>query len=136
MRRRSYRKEDRLKIEDWRVLTETREILQPFYDQTKHYQSRAKNETHGALWEMYLSMELILNEIITSKERYIDVSSTYPHPDDDDIMKARKYTRTSLDNYWGKLDDYYKKFDLAPVYTAALVLHPGYKWRYFEKTWI
>lgn len=129
-------KEDRLKIEDWRVLTETREILQPFYDQTKHYQSRAKNGTHGALWEMYLSMELILNEIITSKERYIDVSGTYPHPDDDDIMKARKHTRTSLDNCWGKLDDYYKKFDLAPVYAAALVLHPGYKWRYFEKNWI
>ena len=42
-------KEDRLKIEDWRVLTETREILQPFYDQTKRYQSCAKNGTHGAL---------------------------------------------------------------------------------------
>jgi hypothetical protein len=128
-------KEDRLKIEDWRVLTETREILQPFYDQTKRYQSRAKNGTHGALWEMYLSMELILNEVITSKERYVDIFNTDPHSDDDDIMKARKHIRTSLDNCLGKLDDYYKKFDLTPVYAAALVLHPGYKWRYFEKNW-
>ncbi len=85
---------------------------------------------------MYLLIKLILNEIITSKKRYVDVSNTNPYPDNDDIIKARKYIRTSLDNCWGKLDNYYKKFDLTSIYTAALMLHPGYKWRYFEKNWI
>ncbi|CAC9885918.1 unnamed protein product [Aureobasidium pullulans] len=36
---------------------------------------------------------------------------------------------------WKKLDEYYQKTDQSPVYVAAVVLHPGLKWKYIEKVW-
>jgi hypothetical protein len=36
---------------------------------------------------------------------------------------------------WDKLDEYYQKYDQSPAYPAAVVLHPGLKWRYFESQW-
>ena len=129
-------KDDILSNEDWRILTETSVILEPFYNQTIRYQSRAKNGDHGALWELYLAIELLLNHIIHSKLQYTDFEITKPGPDDDEISTTRKHIRTSLDNCWGKLDEYYSKLDFSPVYAASVVLHPGYKWLYFEKQWI
>ena len=34
-----------------------------------------------------------------------------------------------------KLDQYHKHLDDTPVYLAALVLHPRYKWRWIERKW-
>jgi hypothetical protein len=36
---------------------------------------------------------------------------------------------------WQKLDEYYSKTDQSPVYVAAVVLHPGLKWKWLEKAW-
>ncbi|TIA27721.1 hypothetical protein D6C78_11030, partial [Aureobasidium pullulans] len=36
---------------------------------------------------------------------------------------------------WQKLDEYYSKTDQSPVYVAAVVLRPGLKWKWLEKTW-
>ena len=36
---------------------------------------------------------------------------------------------------WKKLDEYYQKTDQSPVYVAAVVLHPGLKWKWLEKAW-
>ena len=55
---------------------------------------------------------------------------------DHEIEKSRRHIKTSIDNCWGKLDEYYRLMDLTPVYAAAVVLHPGRRWRYFEMRWI
>jgi hypothetical protein len=34
---------------------------------------------------------------------------------------------------WQKLYEYYLRIDQSPVYVAAVVLHPGYKWKWLEK---
>jgi hypothetical protein len=36
---------------------------------------------------------------------------------------------------WKKLDEYYQETDQSPVYVAAVVLHPGSKWKWLEKAW-
>jgi hypothetical protein len=36
---------------------------------------------------------------------------------------------------WKKLDEYYQKTNQSPVYVAAVVLHPGLKWKWLEKAW-
>jgi hypothetical protein len=36
---------------------------------------------------------------------------------------------------WQKLNEYYIKTDQSPVYVAAVVLHPGLKWKWLEKAW-
>jgi hypothetical protein len=38
-------------------------------------------------------------------------------------------------NGWEKMDKYYRLTDESPAYTAAIVLHPGYKWQYIQDTW-
>jgi hypothetical protein len=50
-------------------------------------------------------------------------------------FSSRKHIRTSIDNCWGKLDDYYKILDTLPAYMAALVLHPGQKTAFIKRHW-
>ncbi len=83
-------------------------------------------------------MKLLLAHIIESKKRYNTPNNAVePNPDSDDdaVDTTRELIKVSLDNCWGKLDEYYKTLDLSPTYAAAIILHPTYKWRYFEKTW-
>jgi hypothetical protein len=50
--------EGKLTVEDWRIISETREILASFCDQTRCLQSRAGNGIHGSIWEAFPSMEI------------------------------------------------------------------------------
>jgi len=63
------------------------------------------------------------------------VNAQPPVPEDEVVAPARKVTKISLDNYWDKLNKYYRKYDETSVYIAAVVLHPGLKWRYFKSQW-
>ena len=63
--------ENKLTTEDWHVLIETHNILKPFYYQTKRFQSRATDGTHGAIWEAYPSCEYLLRHILTKKLEYV-----------------------------------------------------------------
>ena len=75
-------------------------------------------------------MELLLAHIIESKERYNILNNAIkPDPDSDDhaVDIGRELIKVSLDNCWGKLDEYYKILDLLSAYVAVIVLHPIYK---------
>ena len=73
-------------------------ILKPFYDQTKRLQSRAKAETHGALWEAYISIELLLSHIILAKERCQPAPTAAEAASEDPVTAAaKKATKISLD---------------------------------------
>lgn len=63
---------DRLDSEDWRILAEYTSILKPFYTMTMRHQGRAKDGTHGALWEVLPSMEFILSHLEEMKTLYAD----------------------------------------------------------------
>jgi hypothetical protein len=58
-----------------------------------------------------------------------------PQPNENLSDATRKHLRTAINNAWEKLDHYYQLCDASPVYVASVVLHPGQKWRYFEKKW-
>ena len=127
---------DHLTSEDWRIIAETVTLLKPFYDQTKRLQSRAKEGSHGALWEAYTSIKLLINHIKQAKDRCgVAVDAAVAAQEDEATVAARKATKISLDNCWDKLDEYYRKYDDSPAYPAAVVLYPGLKWRYFESQW-
>jgi hypothetical protein len=55
--------EDHLDMEDWRLLTELKEILEPLYHQTMRTQGWAKQGTHGALWEILAGVEYLLEKM-------------------------------------------------------------------------
>jgi hypothetical protein len=123
--------DDRLTNEDWLVLEETHIILKPFNAQTKRLQSRASDATHGAIWEAYPSCEYLLRHIIGKRQDYAphEGVATKSEPE------SRRHIRTSIENCWTKLDDYYKMLDSLPVYMAALVLNPGQKLTFIERLW-
>jgi hypothetical protein len=121
-------------------------ILKPFKDQTMRLQSRAVHAHRGSLWEAFPPLKYLLTHIKRILEEY-EIEPTPLNPPelnpaanlpelDDEIDESRKHIKTSIDNCWVKLDEYYKLMDLTPVYAAAVVLHPGRRWRYFEMKWI
>jgi hAT family C-terminal dimerisation region len=127
--------EDHLTAEDWRVLTEVLNHLKPFYEMTLRLQSRAKEGHHGSLWEGLPAMEYLLDKVITAKKDHARRTEDDLPWNDDPTAQTNKHIAASLDNCWGKLDEYYKMLDDTPVYAAAIVLHPGQGWRYLEEMW-
>jgi len=53
----------------------------------------------------------------------------------EDQITFEHHLSTNIRAGWQKLEDYYTKLDDAPVYVAAIVLHPYMKWRWLEKAW-
>ena len=127
--------EDHLTTKNWRVLTEVLSHLKPFYDMTMRLQSRAKEGHHGTLWEGLPAMEFLLDKVISAKANHATRIEAKTLDEDDPVAKTNKHIATSLDNCWGKLDQYYTMLDETPVYAAAIVLHPGQGWRYLEEKW-
>jgi hypothetical protein len=120
--------EDRLTNENWLILEETNSILEPFYLQTLRLQSKREDGIHGSAWEAYLSCEFLLKHILEKRHQYA-IAPGVPESEN------RRYIRTSIENCWGKLDDYYKLLDDLPIYIGALILHPGCKLVFIEKIW-
>ncbi len=91
-------------------------------------QSQAEDETHGALWETFPSMEYILSSVLRAIEQYEhDIDATEPTPEDHTVTAARKYMKISLNNCHGKLDQYYQLINKTPIYAAATILNPAQK---------
>ena len=76
--------EDCLTDEDCLVLTEKKDILKPFSDQTKRLQSRASDGTHGAAWEAYSSCEFLLQHILAKNKNMNMITSLIT------ILKTRR----------------------------------------------
>jgi hypothetical protein len=55
--------EDLLTYEDWRLLIELKEILEPLYQQTLRTQGWSKNGSHGCIWEVLTGMEYLLSKM-------------------------------------------------------------------------
>jgi hypothetical protein len=56
-------KEDVLTFEDWRLLVELQEILDPLYRQTLRTQAWAEKGSHGTLWEIIGGVEYLLEKM-------------------------------------------------------------------------
>jgi hypothetical protein len=63
---------DVLTSDDWRVLEEVREILQPLYLQTMRTQGWGNGAGHGRLWEVMTGMEYVLEHLEEWKFLYDD----------------------------------------------------------------
>lgn len=120
--------DDQLSTEDWQILTEVLRHLKPFHALAVRMQSHAVDAHHGTLWEALPAIELLLKHVIAAQEDYRCGREIEPD-------ETTKHIITSLDNCWGKLDEYYRAMDETPVYTAVIALHPGYRWKFLETLW-
>jgi hypothetical protein len=105
---------DRLSYDDWDNLKNICQFLQAFYDATK--------ATEGRL----VTVDSILPTMDFLLEHFENGIKTYAND---------KYMLPCIKSGWAKLDEYYSKTDRTPVYIAAIVLCPRWKWEYFQQLW-
>ena len=128
--------DDYLDDGDWAILVEYLSILGPLKDASIALQGRPTEGKHGALWEVLPTMEFLLEHIKSMYDKVKDV----PDPREDleppaEAQIVARHFRNTLQLGWASLDKYYSKTDDTPIYLAALVLHPAYKWTWIERQW-
>ena len=112
-------KHPQLTENEWIMLQELCNALQPFNEATNFLQSNNKGARYGFLWECLPMIEWLLLTLETLKEE----------------KGIQDRIGLSANNAWNKMQKYYSVTDLSPYYVAAIVLNPAHKWRYFDIHW-
>jgi hypothetical protein len=108
--------DDRLSDHDWTTLTRLRDFLRPFKDTT------IATQGHAATLEHILpSMDFLLQHFEDNKVLAMNSQ--------DNVMVS------CIETGWAKLNHYYALTDRSPVYIAAIVLNPKWKFDYFMGIW-
>lgn len=108
--------DDRLSDHDWTTLTRIRDFLRPFKDTT------IATQGHAATLEHILpSMDFLLQHFEDNKVLAMN--------NQDNVMVS------CIETGWAKLNHYYALTDRSPVYIAAIVLNPKWKFDYFVGIW-
>ena len=120
--------EDYLDDKEWETLELISAQLQPLFSITKSLEGNAKliegagKPSHGALWEVLPAFEVLLSHFESLEQRA-------RNGDFNDRIQQ------SITLAWGKAKEYYIKTDVSVAWQASLVLHPRWKWAYFENKW-
>jgi hypothetical protein len=102
-------------------------LLAPFAEASKLLEGRGKHSRHGAIWEVLITFEWLLDELEAPKDRLKDVDYNDPAAPEDHLV-------LNVNLAHQKLSQYYAKFDNTPVYYAATILHLHYK-HHLEARW-
>lgn len=149
--------EDQLSTADWSIVTQYIEILKPLKRATLQLQGHIGGKT-GSIWQVLPVFERLLTHLeshattnpVTGSLKppamaaqpplgftdrpAIDVTSALNELEEDQLS-AEDHFSINIDLAWKKLNQYYSYLDNSPVYTAAVVLHPVFKWRWFDYIW-
>lgn len=122
--------EDYLTDEEWESLAIIRDQLEPLFRMTKSLEGNADLQdgackaSHGALWEILPGFDSILAHFEQLETRAKN-GEFNEHPG----------IQSSITEAWNTAKEYYGKTDASIAWMAALVLHPRFKWKYFDDNW-
>jgi hypothetical protein len=117
-----------LSAADWVVITEYIGALQPLKHATLRLEGRGKAGNFGAIYEIILVFEYLLNELESLILPYTNVDfNAHPEVPEDHLVINPKAA-------WRKANEYYSKLDQSPAYYTAVCLHPYYKF-YCDNSW-
>ena len=120
--------QNELDKEDWDILHEYSELLEPFEDATEVLQGNpgthpsSQNQKQGLAASVLLAFEFLLSHLEASKVNY-------------QSRPEFRHLSIATDLAWDKCNEYYKKLDDTPVYLAGVILHPSHKWGRLEELW-
>ena len=110
--------------EEWDHLQLVFDGLAPFKEATLAVEGRGRKGQHGAIWEWLPIVEALLLKLQTAVAEREAL-----HLRNDPILVANQCA-------WNKLKDYYADSDDSHgIYGAAVLLHPTYRKRYFDRFW-
>jgi hypothetical protein len=121
--------QDYLTDDEWSTLKLMGDHLEPLFRLTKAMEGNPDkhdptSSSHGALWELLPLFENLLTHF-EELERQAKAGRFNNH----------KGIQESITLAWNKTKEYYGKTDASLAWMAALVLHPRWKWAYFEQQW-
>jgi len=122
--------EDYLADDDWADLELIKDHLEKLFYLTKNLEGNAdlqesgKRASHGALWETTIVFEALLSHFEKLEDR-----AKYGE------FNGNPRIQSSITLAWGKAKEFYVKTDLSIAWVASVVLHPRFKWQYFETHW-
>ena len=121
---------DYLTEDEWAALRIIKEQLEPLFYLTKSLEGNADLEdgarqaSHGALWEILPVFQHLLVHW-EKLEKESKVGKFQKHPG----------IQSSITLAWNTTTDWYKKTDQSIAWVASMVLHPRFKYQWFEKHW-
>ena len=98
-------------------------------------------------WDLHRHIQIFLESISQTTKALESSSATSDNvlPAMDFILKKFEDMKAQFNDHpqlskmfnsgWSKLDKYYALTDETPIYIAALVLNPKYKWGYINNVW-
>lgn len=92
--------QDHLSPQDWLLLTEIQSLLKPLHEITIRCQGWAKEGCYGALWEVMIGMEYLLNFFEEQKLIFSPPAATADKP-----RNVRALAATSISGRSGLPDD-------------------------------
>jgi len=120
---------DFLTAEDFEVLSHYKTLLKPFQRLTIQLQGNADKigfeGSYGAVWEVLKSMNFMFTRLQKVQNEIDANKPAFPQPFVAGVHWA-----------YLKLIKYFRLTDETPIYRAAIVLHPAYKFDYFEDQWV
>ena len=127
--------QDALSDDDWHMVTRYMDILKPLLLATKRLEGNPANRRIGLIWEVLPVYEALLSAIEARVTEYEQMPIDSQRPDIPGYFEEFNHLRMNLQLGWQKLTEYYKKLDRTPIYVAAFVLHPAYRWRKLKELW-
>jgi hypothetical protein len=115
---------DTLDSKDWADLEDFKQLLKPFEQITKRTEGHAVDGAFGAVWEVLPCFELLFNKLKLAAEKVERNKSLYS-----------EQFESCLNLAFVKLQHYYNATDKSRIYRAAVALHPGKRFDWFERTW-
>lgn len=112
----------RMSSDEWAIVNEILEILEPLKAFTKRLEGRPSEETAHGIADVYPAIILILEQLETLKVQHAS-------------SQEGAAFWVAIENAWSKANDYYAKLDDTPVYTAVMLLDPRCKYQWLEKEW-
>jgi hypothetical protein len=122
--------DDLIKDEDWDVLKTIKDHLEPLFLLTKSLEGNATlketagKPSHGALWEILPVFQFLLTHW---EEREKEAKAG--------DFNGHEGIQSSITLAWNATTKWYRKTDQSIAWTAAMVLHPRFKWQWFEENW-
>jgi hypothetical protein len=113
-------REGGLTAKDWATINEYITLLGLFAEATRLLEGSGGQGRHGAIWEVLITFEWLLDQLEVQKDRLKDVDYNNPDAPEDHLVTNVNLAHT-------KIAEYYARFNDAPVYYAATILHPHYK---------
>jgi hypothetical protein len=116
--------DDQLDQQDWEELRHFEELLKPFHTVTKRVEGHASDGSFGAVWEVLPAFDYLFNKLSKAE---LEVN--------DDPSLFTDYYINCINAGFAKLKEYYSLTDRSRIYRAAVALHPGKRFQWFENQW-